>query len=133
LRELRPLAGCQIVVVEDDEDARQLLVTLLTSAGATVRDVSSVDAALTILRDQRANVVLTDVGLPGKDGYALARELRAGDATNTRPRIAAVTAYARQEDRESLPAAGFDAHVAKPVDVRLVISTVLALWKGPSR
>lgn len=131
-REIRPLAGCQIVVVEDDEDARHLLVTLLTSAGATVRDVSSVDAALTILRDQRADVVLIDAGLPGKDGYALARELRAGDSAQSQTRIAAVTAYARQEDSESLLGAGFDAHIAKPVDVRLVISTVLRLWEARS-
>ncbi len=129
-RELRPLAGCQIVVVEDDEDARHLLKTLLTTAGATVREASSVDAALQVLRERPADVVLTDVGLPGKDGYALAHELRAGNTTDTRTRIGAVTAYARQEDQESLFAAGFDAHIAKPVDVRLVVQTVLALWKG---
>ena len=130
LMEGRSLVGCQIMVVEDEDDARQLLGTLLVSAGATVREASSVDGALTLLRERRADVIVTDIGMSGKDGYDLIRELRACEDANSRTRMVAVTAYARQEDRDSVLGAGFDAHVAKPVDVRVVIQTILALWKG---
>ena len=77
---------------------------------------TSVDEALRIIKEERADVVLADVGLPGKDGYAFVHELRALETDDSHMAVAAVTAYARPEDRESLLAAGFDAHVPKPVE-----------------
>ena len=125
----RPLQGCRILVVEDDEDARQLLSTVLSGAGATVRETASVDEALGALTEEAADVIFTDIGLPGKDGYALLRELRAGESAGSQAPMAAVTAYAREEDRDSVRAAGFASHISKPVDVHIVVQTAVALWK----
>ena len=72
---------------------------------------NSVDEALDMLKERPADVVLADVGLPGKDGYDFVRGLRALEGDRTHTAVAAVTAYARLEDRDSLLAAGFDAHV----------------------
>jgi CheY-like chemotaxis protein len=86
-----------------------------------------------MLREQPADVVLADVGLPGKDGYDFVQELRASEGNRRHTAVAAVTAYARPEDRESLLSAGFDAYVAKPVEPRVLVDTVMDLWKNPPR
>ena len=125
----RPLAGCRILVVEDEEDSRALLAAALTHSGADVRAVASASQALAALKDAWFDIVLADVGLPGKDGYALVKDIRAIDRGRSLP-IAAVTAYARPEDRERLLAAGFDAHLPKPTEPRGVIEIVLRLWKN---
>jgi CheY-like chemotaxis protein len=125
----RPLAGCHILVVEDEEDSRALLAAALTHGGADVRAVAHASDALAALNESWADVVLADVGLPGKDGYALLKEIRAIGRGRPLP-VAAVTAYARPEDRERLLAAGFDAHVPKPAEPRVVTETVLRLWKN---
>ena len=124
----QPLAGCRVLVLEDEEDARRLLEAALSRAGATVRGTMSADAAIHMLSEDPADVVLADIGLPGKDGYAFIHELRASEGSEFHVPCAAVTAYARPEDRENLMAAGFDAHVSKPVDPRSIIETVAALW-----
>jgi PAS domain S-box-containing protein len=127
----QPLTGCRVFVLEDEEDARKLVEAVLTRTGAVVRQASSVDTALEMLREQPADVVLADVGLPGKDGYDFVQELRAIEGNQRHTAVAAVTAYARPEDRESLLSAGFDAHVAKPVEPRILVDTVMELWKNP--
>jgi CheY-like chemotaxis protein len=127
----QPLTGCRVVVLEDEEDAGKMVEALLTTSGATVRQANSVDKALDMLQEQSADVVLADVGLPGKDGYDFVHELRAIEGDGRRTLVAAVTAYARPEDRESLLSAGFDAHVPKPVEPRVLIDTVMDLWKNP--
>ena len=84
-----------------------------------------------MLKQEPADVVLADIGLPGKDGYAFVHELRSLEADDSHTAVAAVTAYARPEDRESLLAAGFDAHVPKPVEPRVLVETVRRLWHTP--
>jgi CheY-like chemotaxis protein len=126
----RPLGGCRILIVEDEEDSRALLVATLTHSGADVRAVANASQALAALTEAWPDVVLADVGLPGKDGYALVKDIRAIDRGRSLP-VAAVTAYARPEDRERLLAAGFDAHVPKPAGPRVVTETVLRLWRKP--
>jgi CheY-like chemotaxis protein len=123
------LIGCEVVVLEDEEDAGSLVEAILTKCGAAVRQANSVDEALAMLKERPADVVLADVGLPGKDGYDFVRGLRALDGGRTHTFVAAVTAYARLEDRDALLAAGFDAHVPKPVEPRILVNTVLNLWK----
>jgi PAS domain S-box-containing protein len=123
----RPLDHCRALVVEDDEDAQQLLDAVLSRAGATVRVAASVDEAMALFRTEPPDVVLADLGLPGKDGYALLREVRAYESGARRTRIIAVTAYARPEDREKVLAHGFDDHLAKPADPRTVIELVARL------
>ena len=80
MSDARPLDRCRALVVEDDEDARQLLDAVLSRAGAAVRVAASVDEAMALFTDEPFDVVLADLGLPGKDGYALVREIRASDS-----------------------------------------------------
>jgi signal transduction histidine kinase/integral membrane sensor domain MASE1 len=126
--DVRPLSGCTLLVVEDDEDARELLSTALSAAGASVRTASSVDEALTSVDEQWPDVLLADIGLPGEDGYSLIREMRMREI-DRRPLVAAaLTAYAQSRDRERAIAAGFDRHFAKPMDPVKVVEAVRLLW-----
>jgi PAS domain S-box-containing protein len=128
-----PLIGCDVVVLEDEEDAGRLVEAILTKCGAAVRQANSVDEALGMLKERPADVVLADVGLPGKDGYDFVRGLRALEGDGNHTYVAAVTAYARIEDRDSLLAAGFDAHIPKPVEPRVLVDTVVDLWRNRTR
>jgi PAS domain S-box-containing protein len=127
----RPLAGCRILVVEDEEDSRAFLAAALAHCGADVRDAATATMALAAINDMLPDVVLADIGLPEKDGFALLSEIRAVDRGRYVP-VAAVTAYARAEDRDKVIAAGFDAHLPKPAELRNVIETVLRLWTQPA-
>ena len=109
-----PRSRC-VLVVEDNPDAREALVLLIESWGHRVEQAGD---GLTGLQAARANppaIALIDVGLPGIDGYALARELR-GTPNCVAVRLIALTGYSRSSDRERGHAAGFDAYLVKPVD-----------------
>jgi PAS domain S-box-containing protein len=111
------LAGRRILVVDDEADARDLLAQILSQAGADVTVVGSADEALTVLRGWRPDVLLSDIGMPGDDGYVLIRKVRMlGAEEGGHVRALALTAYARSEDRALALEAGFHAHIAKPVD-----------------
>jgi PAS domain S-box-containing protein len=113
-----PLTGLSVLVVDDEADARELLRRLLAEQGCEVATAGSAEEALTILGGQRCDVLLSDIGMPGTDGYELLRRVRARDAAQ---KAIAVTAFARPQDRERALAAGFDGHLAKPVNpVRLL-------------
>ena len=127
MSDTRPLDRCRALVVDDDEDARHLLDAVLSRAGAVVRVSASVDEAMALFKAEPFDVVLADLGLPGKDGYALVREIRASDSDVRRTQIIAVTAYARPEDRTKVLAQGFDDHIAKPADPRRVIDLIARL------
>lgn len=129
----RSLAGLRVLVVDDEPDAREVLTALLRAHGATVAAASNVDAGLAAVSDAggRLDVVLCDIGLPDRDGYAFARALRAlpSDAGG-RVAALAVTAFARSEDRTRALIAGFNGHVAKPVDEAELVATVASLGRG---
>jgi signal transduction histidine kinase len=129
--DVSPLSGCRVLLVEDEPDARELIATILTKAGAVVETAISVDQAIESIERTPPDVLLSDIGLAGDDGYALIRQVRAREI-DTRRRLpsAAVTAYARQEDRERALDAGFDGYVAKPVDPDVMIATIRSLWKA---
>jgi PAS domain S-box-containing protein len=111
------LVGRRILVVDDEADARDLLAQILSQAGAEVTVVASADEALAMLRRWRPDVLLSDIGMPGDDGYVLIRKVRAlGAEEGGHVRALALTAYARSEDRALALEAGFHAHIAKPVD-----------------
>jgi len=111
------LAGRRILVVDDELDARDLLAEILSQAGADVVVVGSADEALETLARWRPDVLVSDIGMPGDDGYILIRKVRALSAgQGGRVRALALTAYARSEDRALALEAGFHAHIAKPVD-----------------
>jgi CheY-like chemotaxis protein len=116
--------------VDDEEDARQLMATILRSAGAEVRTASSVDEALRELDAAPADVLLADLGMPGADGYALIREVRRrGALTGRHLPAAAITAYSGMHDRARALEAGFDRHVSKPISPDAILEAVVSLWR----
>ncbi|MGH6693137.1 MAG: hybrid sensor histidine kinase/response regulator, partial [Gammaproteobacteria bacterium] len=120
----KSLGGTRVLLVEDEADARDLLKVILEQAGAEVVAVDSVRAALAAFAAARPAVLVSDIGMPGDDGYALLAELR-GRGISV-PAVA-VTAYGRREDREGAFRAGFQLHVPKPVDPILLVDAVRAL------
>ena len=122
------LRGFRVLVVEDQADARELLVTILGGCGADVTAVGSADEALDAVARTRPQALVSDIGLPGDDGYTLIRKVRALDpAAGGRVPAAALTAYARREDRRLALLAGYQLHLAKPIDPSEVIAVVATL------
>jgi CheY-like chemotaxis protein len=111
-----PLGGLHILVVDDDGDSNDAVRTLLAARGAEVRTALSTPEALEIAGQWRPDVVVSDIAMPGEDGYALLRALRARGGTFADVPAIALTAYAGSADRVRLLAAGFQAHVPKPFD-----------------
>jgi CheY-like chemotaxis protein len=110
-----PADARRILVVEDNADARESLVALLRLAGHDVRAADTGRAAIEMVGADAPDAVLVDIGLPDIDGYEVARELRA--LFPGRPlRLLALTGYGTHADRQRAFAAGFDAHIAKPVE-----------------
>ena len=125
------LVGIRVLVVDDEADARELLEMVLGQAGATVESAGSAEAALAACSAFRPDVLVSDIGMPGRDGYALIRDLRARGVNDggTTPAIA-LTAYARADDRDRALAAGFDVHLGKPVDPDELLEAVARLVRG---
>lgn len=118
------LAGVTILVVDDEPDIRDVLSAVLQDAGATVVAVEGVDDALTALARQPIDVMVTDIGMPGKDGYELLAML-GGDDARPRPALAiAVTARASALERRRVLAFGFDHHVAKPFERNALVRLI---------
>lgn len=109
------LAGFSVIVVDDDEATRTMLGTALRSYGATVEAVASADTARRTIARARADIVVTDIGMPDEDGYSLLSSIREG-ATSSQIPVIALTGYASEVDRSRIDQEGFDAFVPKPVD-----------------
>lgn len=111
------LGGLRVLVVDDEADTRDFLTTMLEQNDAEVTAVGSAAEALKVLNHWRPDVVLSDIGMPGEDGYSLIRKIRALETKHGwRIPAAALTAYARSEDRTRALSAGFQTHVAKPIE-----------------
>ena len=122
------LNGIRVLLVEDDADGREMLAHLLREHGANVEQVASARDALVAFSARPFDIILSDLEMPGEDGYSLIRRIR---ADNLRPVPAvAVTAYGGAEDRARTAAAGFDRHIAKPIDVADVVTAVATLGRG---
>lgn len=123
-----PLRDIRVLVVDDDADTRGLLKMLLEGAGAVVQTAAGADEAMGRIREAPPQVVVSDIGMPGKDGYEFIRQLRA-DRTLATVGIAAiaVTGLARPQDRVNMLRAGFQAHLLKPIEPAEVIALVGAL------
>jgi CheY-like chemotaxis protein len=122
----RSIAGLHVLVVDDDRDARELLTLALESQGAVVQTASSSAEAMETIAREKVHVLLADIGMPDADGYTLirrVRELERGQRRRRLPAIA-VTSYATRSDREQALAAGFDLHVAKPVDPSVLVRAI---------
>jgi signal transduction histidine kinase len=122
------LTGVRVVVVEDEADTRELLALSLQQCGAEVAAFGSVPEALAAFDLAVPDVLLSDIGVPGEDGYSLIRKVRAREpALGGNVPAAALTAYARAEDRLRALEAGYQTHLAKPVDPAELIATVARL------
>jgi PAS domain S-box-containing protein len=122
------LEGVRVLAVDDEPDARQLVKRILSACGAIVETADSAAAALQALRASPPDVLVTDIGMPEEDGYALIRKVRQqlpNHAANV-PAIA-LTAFARSEDRRRAILAGFQMHIAKPVEPSELIAMVANL------
>jgi len=131
------LEGLQILVVDDEADALELLNTILQNNGAEVIAVASVKQALTVLEtatDRSPHVLVSDIGMPDEDGYSLIRKLRQLEAQRGgRLPAIALTAYAGSDDRRQALLAGFQRHVTKPVDADELVAVVASLTGRTSR
>jgi two-component system CheB/CheR fusion protein len=117
LSESRDLTGLRIQLVDDDTLGRGMIATLLRSSGATVTESGTAADALRTIGGTPTDVLISDIGMPGEDGYSLIREVRRLDAARGRETPAvALTAYASPQDRRLAIAAGFNTHVPKPVE-----------------
>jgi signal transduction histidine kinase/ActR/RegA family two-component response regulator len=121
------LDGIQVLVADDDLNSRELLVAVLESAGAEVRAAASAEDALMLLDTWLPDVLLSDIEMPGEDGYTLMRKVRALGAGRARIAAVAVTAHARQEDRAKAFDAGFEWHLAKPIEPAELVSVIVTL------
>jgi len=121
------------LVVDDHEDSRRLVKTVLADCGAEVREADSVDAALDILAGTYVDVLISDIGMPGADGYDLIARLREREREHGgRIPAVALTAYAGEENRDRALAAGFTAHVTKPVSPAALIRIVAEVAGPPA-
>jgi signal transduction histidine kinase/ActR/RegA family two-component response regulator len=125
------LRGLSVLVVDDEQDARELLASMLTLCGARVVTASSVRSALQQVIDRPPDVIVSDIGMPGEDGYDLIERVRSlPPAEGGRIPAIALTAYARSEDRSKALLAGFNAHVTKPVEPAGLIAIVANVVGG---
>ncbi|HEX5705840.1 MAG TPA: ATP-binding protein, partial [Pyrinomonadaceae bacterium] len=119
------LRDLRVLLVDDEEDARLLLVAVLEQRGAVVAAVASAAEALEALKEFRPDILVSDIGMPEEDGYSLLRKVRALDAeAGGRVPAVAITAYAREEDRMRALLAGYQVHVAKPVNPAEFVAVV---------
>jgi PAS domain S-box-containing protein len=122
------LDGRTILVVEDHDDAREMVSSIIAAAGAVAISATSAAEALRLFAERAPDLLVADLGLPGEDGYTLLQRIRAMDAPEARglPAVA-LTAYARPADREHALAAGFQRYVTKPVDPQELVAVLSAL------
>jgi len=122
------LFGLKVLVLDDEQDALTVIRRLLEDNDTEVSTASTSDEALELLAHRRFDAIVSDIAMPGRDGYAFITEVRArGIAT---PAIA-LTAFARREDRAKAMSSGFQAHVTKPVDQSQLLATLADLARDP--
>ena len=122
------LAGLRLIIVDDEDDSREVLTALLEASGATVRQASSPNEARQLFSDERPDVLVSDIGMPGENGYAFIASIRRlpQEQGGNIPAVA-LTAYARSEDRTEALMAGFTNHVAKPVEPAELVAAIASL------
>jgi PAS domain S-box-containing protein len=124
------LSGTTILAIDDEADTRGVLRRILEECRARVVAAASADEGLLAVEQCRPNLILCDIGMPDKDGYAFIKQLR--ERGDTTPALA-VTAFARSEDRLRALRAGYQGHVTKPVEPSELVATVAAFSKASNR
>lgn len=128
--DLLALQGLRVLIVDDEPDARQLMIHLITRTGAEVKACGSAPEALELLQQWRPDILMSDIGMPGEDGYTLINKVRAlPPERGGRTPAAALTAYAREEDRQRALAAGYQMHVAKPISSGQLLAAIAHLTR----
>ena len=117
--------GVKVLVVDDEADSRDLVMTILTRCGSDVRCSESAAEAMRAFQEWQPDVLVSDIGLPNEDGYSLIRKLRKLKSKRAKkiPAVA-LTAYATDEDRSEALAAGFQIHVAKPIEPESFVTSI---------
>ena len=123
------LAGLSVLVLDDDRESREVAAAHLTGRRAVVWTAESSPHAMQILQRERIDVILADIAMPGEDGYSFIKRVRALDARAATIPAAAVTALAREEDRRRAFDAGFQLHLAKPIDGESLVTAVATLGR----
>jgi signal transduction histidine kinase/CheY-like chemotaxis protein len=125
---LPSLKGIKVLIVEDEPDAREALQELVSDLMATVFSASSADEGLALVKSKRPDIIVSDIGMPGRDGYQFIEDVRGLDPAHGGgiPAIA-VTAFARSEDRSRALLAGYQLHLAKPVDPNDFVAAIRSL------
>ena len=124
------LAGVKVLVVDDEPDNRQFLVAAIEQLGATATAAASAAEAIDLLQQSPPDILVSDIGMPVEDGYSLIRKVRSSElGTAKRLPAVALTAYASEQDRDRAIAAGYDEHLAKPINSAL-FAAVLARLKN---
>ncbi len=124
------LDGISVLLVDDDADTNEAYKILLTSSGADVRTACSAEQGMSILRTWVPDVLVSDIGMPGRDGQSLITEVRAQTGCLARVPAIAFTAFSTADDRLRLLAAGFDAHLAKPAEPGELIASIAKLGRA---
>lgn len=119
------LSGVNVLLVDDDSDTLKLMATALTRRQANVTAVSSAGEAIQAIRENRPDVLVSDIAMPDEDGYGLIEKVRSleNGETQSIPAVA-ITAYAKEEDRERALSSGFQIYLAKPIELRELVSVV---------
>jgi signal transduction histidine kinase len=126
------LTGLRILVVDDDRDTLETIRTLLEACGAEVRTADGAADGLALVQSWRPDVLVSDIGMPGEDGYALMAKVRTLPAgAGGRTPALALTAYARSEDRVRALSVGFQMHVAKPIEPAELVAMLTSLGQWP--
>ena len=118
----------RILIVEDSPDNMKLFRTILMLKGHEVTGIAGGDGLLNAIGEQKPDLVLMDIQLPGKDGFTLLREIRSSPSSGVR--VIALTAHAMTGDRERALEAGFDGYITKPIDIRGFPEQVQRALKG---
>jgi CheY-like chemotaxis protein len=128
------LDGLRVLVVDDESDARGLLSRLFADCGAQVKTAASVPEALEAIDSAPPDLLVSDIGMPGADGYELIRKVRSlgADRGGKTPAVA-LTAFARSSDRTRALLAGYDSHLAKPIEPAELLAVVAALSDRQTR
>jgi len=126
--EMSSLNGLRVLIVDDEPEARQIITTVISRTGASVQSCTSASEALSKLIEWRPDVLLSDIAMPEEDGYSFIGKVRAlpKDKGGETP-AAALTAYARDEDRKQALAAGYQMHIAKPISAPELVMMIARL------
>lgn len=121
------LAGVKVLVVDDEPDSRELLMTILTNCGSDVRCSDSAANAMLEFNQWSPDLLVSDIGMPNEDGYSFIRRIRKLDSVHAGVPAVALTAYATDEDRSQALSAGFQMHVAKPIEPESFVTSLASL------